>query len=345
VSDIENLLFVNDKIPGISRSYFKNKPRYFDINGHQILDELEITRINALAIPPAWTDVWICPDKNGHIQATGRDAKSRKQYRYHNSWRTSRDEAKYKHMIDFGHSLPLIRQGIAKALKLPGLPQEKVLAVIIELMQLTMIRVGNDEYAKQNHSYGLTTLLNRHLEINGTKLNFQFKGKSGVKHKITISDKKLAALIKSIRDLPGQELFQYLDENDEQHSVSSSELNNYLRELTGENYTAKDFRTWYGTIAAVHELLKFERYASESEAKQNIVEAIKNVAKKLGNTPAICRKCYVHPLIITTYLNGTLSKRMPKLIDKQSADKAAKNKQEISVEELAILRFLKTVKS
>lgn len=343
---IAGLRFVSDNKAGISRKRYKNKFHYIDINGKRVTDESEIKRINSLAIPPAWTNVWICSTQNGHIQATGRDAKLRKQYRYHNLWRQTRDEAKYEHMINFGKSLPIIRKTVSDALELPGLPKEKILATIIYLLQLTMIRIGNDEYAKQNKSYGLTTLRNKHIQVDGSAMRFHFKGKSGVEHNISVSDKKLAAIVKKIRDLPGQELFQYIDDEGNRHSINSSDVNDYIRTATGDQYTAKDFRTWYGTIEAARELIKFEAFTSGTEAKRNIAEAIKSVAKKLGNTPTICRKCYIHPFVIASYLDGSLTKLLPNLIianiDKSmTPEKKAKQiSTELSAEERAILEFL-----
>lgn len=342
--DMDGLRFVNDSKIGITRKRYKDTFHFIDADGNRIKDVTEIKRIRSLAIPPAWTEVWICSIKNGHIQATGRDAKLRKQYRYHPLWRASRDESKYQHMIHFGKALPTIRQAVDQALSLPGLPQEKVLASIIYLMQLTMIRIGNDTYAKQNKSYGLTTLRNKHLEVNGSKMRFQFKGKSGVEHNITVTDKRMALLIKRIRDLPGQDLFQYVDENGNRHAISSSEVNDYIRKITGENFTAKDFRTWYGSIEAAIQLLQFEAFTSETQAKHNISEAIKAVAKKLGNTPTICRKCYIHPIVLTHYMEGTLNTRLTELIGKHTAlsskikEDAIKNAH--SVEEKAILELL-----
>lgn len=301
-----DLRFVNDNSVGITRIRFRNKFYYKDVDGNRIVDQDELTRIKALVIPPAWNDVWISPLKNGHIQATGRDNKLRKQYRYHQLWREIRDVEKYNHMIDFGSALPLIRERVEAALSLPGLPQEKVIATIICLLQHTKIRIGNDEYAKQNKSYGLTTLRNKHIVIDGSKMCFHFRGKSGVEHTINLSDRRLARIVKNIKDLPGQDLFQYLDDEGNRQTINSSHVNDYLRELTGENYTAKDFRTWYGTIEAVTALMSFEHYEEETQAKHNLVEAMKLVSKKLGNTPAICRKSYVHPLVISTYLDGSL---------------------------------------
>lgn len=345
--EIDGLRFVSDDKAGITRKLFKNKFHFIDPNGNRIKDETEISRIRKLAIPPAWTNVWICTSKNGHIQATGRDVKLRKQYRYHSLWRQNRDEAKYQHMIGFGQALPAIRQAVNEALALPALPQEKVVATIIYLMQLTMIRIGNDAYAKQNKSYGLTTLRNKHIQLDGSQMRFQFKGKSGVQHSITVSDRKLASLIKKIRDLPGQELFQYLDEDGQHRAISSSEVNDFIRKVTGENFTAKDFRTWYGTIEAAIQLIQFESFTSETQAKQQVNEAIKTVAKKLGNTPTICRKCYVHPAVINAYLDGTLTILLPELIGKRTA-KLVKPTEgakagisvTLSAEEEAILEFL-----
>ncbi len=342
--DIDGLRFVTDSKAGITRKRAKDTFHFIGTDGNRIKDALEIKRIRSLAIPPAWTDVWICAHKNGHIQATGRDAKLRKQYRYHTLWRENRDEAKYQHMISFGQALPAIRQAVSEALALPGLPQQKVLATIIYLLQLTMIRIGNDEYAKQNKSYGLTTLRNKHIQVDGSAMRFQFRGKSGVEHNITVTDRKLAALIKKIRDLPGQELFQYVDDEGKRHAISSSEVNDYIRNVTGENFTAKDFRTWYGTIEAAIQLMQFEPFTSETQAKHNVAEAIKIVAKKLGNTPAICRKCYVHPAILNVYFSGNLSTLLPKLMDKKPLQSLKPEKGSISVvlstEEKAILEFL-----
>lgn len=350
MNKITGLSFVSDNKAGIARKRYKDRFQYIDSNGQRVTDEFEIQRINALAIPPAWTNVWICSNKNGHIQATGRDAKLRKQYRYHNLWRQSRDEAKYEHMINFGKSLPAIRKTVSDALALPGLPQEKILATIIYLLQLTMIRIGNDEYVKQNKSYGLTTLRNKHIQVDGSEIRFHFRGKSGVDHHITVMDKRLAAIVKKIRDLPGQELFQYMDDQGKTHAINSSDVNDYIRNATGENYTAKDFRTWYGTIEAALELIKFDAFKSETEAKRNIAEAIKSVAKKLGNTPAICRKCYVHPFVIASYLDGTLTKLLPNLISENSdkcitLEKNTKNTicTDLSAEERAILEFCKRI--
>lgn len=346
---IEGLRYVSDSNAGIMRKKFRNKFIYFDTNGNKIIDAQEINRIKSLAIPPAWTDVWICPIKNGHIQATGRDAKRRKQYRYHQLWRESRDEDKFERMIAFGKALPIIRKKVNEALALPGLPQEKVIATIIQLLQLTLIRVGNSEYARNNESFGLTTLRNRHVQINGSNIEFQFKGKSGITHVINVSEKRLAKIIRNIRDLPGQDLFQYVDKENARHTISSSDVNEYLREITGENYTAKDFRTWFGTFHAAYELMRYEAFTSETEAKHNMIEAIKVVAKKLGNTPTICRKSYIHPLVFSCYLNKTFPDNFSKNIktksinvDASDEDLRATMTSTLSSEEAAILDLLET---
>ncbi|HEY8608524.1 MAG TPA: DNA topoisomerase IB [Noviherbaspirillum sp.] len=300
------LRYVGDGVAGITREPEKEGFRYSGPDGKPIRDEAVLARIKALAIPPAWTEVWICPWENGHLQATGRDARGRKQYRYHSHWRRVRDEVKYGRMINFGKALPMIRQRVDEALKLPGLPREKVLATIVYLLQATMMRIGNQEYARQNKSFGLTTLRDRHVRIDGKEVEFRFRGKSGVQHAIRVDDPRLAKIIRRTRDLPGQELFQYIDDDGEQRSVDSSDVNEYLRSITGEDYTAKDFRTWSGTLLAALALQEYEKFDSAAQAKKNVVRAIESVAERLGNTPSICRKCYVHPAVIESYLDGTM---------------------------------------
>lgn len=298
------LRYVHDGRAGIHREAVKDGFRYLDAHGAPVEDETTLARIKGLVIPPAWQDVWICAQANGHLQATGRDARGRKQYRYHPKWRTARDEVKYERMLKFGDALPAIRHEVDRALKLPGLPREKVLATIVYLLEATMMRVGNEEYARTNKSFGLTTLRNRHVKVDGSEVQFSFRGKSGVYHKVKVHDRRLAGIVKRTRDLPGQELFQYIDEDGETHSVDSSDVNDYLRNITGEEYTAKDFRTWSGTVLAALALQEFEKFDSETQAKKNIVRAIESVAEKLGNTPTICRKCYVHPAVLDAYLEG-----------------------------------------
>ena len=304
------LRYVNDGTAGISRQPDGDGFRYVRPDGSIVDDEATLARIKALAIPPAWTDVWICKLDNGHLQATGRDAKKRKQYRYHARWRSLRDDVKYERMIHFGKVLPEIRRRVDDALRLPGLPREKVLATIVYLLQATMMRIGNEEYARTNKSFGLTTLRSRHVKVDGKAVQFRFRGKSGVFHDITIEDKRLARIIGRIRDLPGQDLFQYVDRNGERHAIGSADVNDYLREITGEDYTAKDFRTWSGTVLAALALREFEQFDSETQAKKNIVRAIESVAERLGNTPSICRKCYVHPGVIEAYLDGTIAEAL-----------------------------------
>ncbi|MDQ9171952.1 DNA topoisomerase IB [Oxalobacteraceae bacterium R-40] len=330
------LRYVSDEQAGIRRQATQDGFRYLDPEGKIIKDDKTFARIRALAIPPAWTEVWISPWANGHIQATGRDAKGRKQYRYHARWRAVRDEAKYGRMISFGQALPAIRRQVDEHLSLPGLPREKVLATIVYLLQVTMMRIGNEEYARTNKSFGLTTLKNRHVRIDGSAVEFQFRGKSGVNHKVKVSDPRLARIIKRTRDLPGQDLFQYLDDEGNVHTIGSADVNDYLRAVTGEDYTAKDFRTWAGTVLAALALQEFEKFDSEAQAKKNIVRAIENVARRLGNTPAICRKCYVHPEVLASYIDGTLLEAM-----RQRTGKAlSEDVHALRPEEAAVLAFL-----
>jgi len=330
------LRYVGDHVPGIKRVPDKDGFLYIDADGKRVRDEATLARIKSLAIPPAWTDVWICPWENGHIQATGRDAKKRKQYRYHSRWRNVRDEAKYERMLSFGKALPLIRQRVDEALKLPGLPREKVLATIVYLLEATMMRIGNEEYARQNKSFGLTTLRDRHVRIDGSEVEFRFRGKSGVQHSIKVDDPRLSRIIRRVRDLPGQELFQYVDDDGEQRTVDSADVNDYLRSLTGEDYTAKDFRTWSGTVLAAFALQEYERFDSEAQAKKNVVRAIESVAERLGNTPSICRKCYVHPAVIESYLDGTMLQAM----QQRAREELASDLHTLGSEEAAVLALL-----
>jgi DNA topoisomerase I len=300
------LRHVADDAPGIMRTRAGSGFRYIDAAGKPVRDEATLARIRSLAIPPAWTDVWICPWDNGHLQATGRDAKGRKQYRYHPRWRNVRDEAKYERMLSFGRALPLIRRRVEAALRLPGLPREKVLATVVHLLETTMMRVGNEEYARNNKSFGLTTLRDRHARVDGSEVEFRFRGKSGIQHAIKVDDPRLARIVRHTRDLPGQELFQYVDDDGVQHGIDSADVNDYLREITGEDFTAKDFRTWAGTVLASLALQELEKFDSQAQAKKNIVRAIETVAERLGNTPSICRKCYVHPAVLESYLDGTM---------------------------------------
>jgi DNA topoisomerase-1 len=330
------LRYVTDDAPGIAREATGDGFRYLDTDGKPLRDDAALARIKALAIPPAWTDVWICPRHNGHIQATGRDAKGRKQYRYHPRWRAVRDEAKYDRMINFGKILPRLRKQVHAALALPGLPREKVLASVVYLLQVTMMRIGNEEYARTNRSFGLTTLRDKHVKIDGSEIKFKFRGKSSVQHAIRLSDSRLARIIKRMRDLPGQDLFQYVDDEGRQHAIGSTDVNEYLRTLTGEDYTAKDFRTWAGTVLAAMALQEFEKFDSEVQAKKNIVRAIESVAKILGNTPTICRKCYVHPAVLEAYLDGVTLELLQGRAQKKLADEI----HALRPEEAAVLAFL-----
>jgi DNA topoisomerase-1 len=279
---------------------------YFDPAGQRITDPDEIKRLNALAVPPAYTNVWICADPRGHLQATGRDARGRKQYRYHARWREVRDADKYSRLRDFGLALPKLRKQLETLLDAPGFSRDKVMATVITLLDATLIRVGNTQYARENRSYGLTTLRSRHVEVNGSAILFQFRGKSGVEHQITVKDRRLARIIKRCLEIPGQDLFQYLDENGERHTVSSSDVNAYLQTLTGADFTAKDYRTWAGSVLALSVLRELQ-WEPESDAKRHVVEMVKNVARQLGNTPAVCRKCYIHPAVLEGFMLGALA--------------------------------------
>ena len=300
------LRYVSDASPGITRHRAKNGFDYRLPDGALVRDIETLRRIRSLVIPPAWTDVWICLDPNGHLQATGRDQRGRKQYRYHPRWREVRDEAKYGKLLVFAKALPLIRARVEEDLKRRGLPRERVLAAIVRLMELTFFRVGNVEYAKANKSFGLTTLRDRHVAIEGGKIHISFRGKSGKQHETDINDRRLARIVKDCRDLPGYELFQYIDDDGERRTVNSDDVNNYLREITGEDITAKDFRTWAATHLAAQALHEFEQFDSEAKRKKAIVDAVKKVASHLGNTPAICRRSYIHPAVLDGYLDGTL---------------------------------------
>jgi DNA topoisomerase I len=300
------LVYVSDEKRGIQRVRTNGDFNYLKPNGEPVRDEATLERIRKLAIPPAWTDVWICPKANGHIQATGRDARGRKQYKYHPQFREVRESTKYDHMMEFARSLPAIRAKLAEHMALRGLPREKVLATVVHLLETTLIRVGNDDYARENKSYGLTTLRNPHVKVNGSELRFQFKGKSGKTWRLQVKDRRVAKIVKACQDLPGQELFQYIDENGELKDVTSADVNAYLREITGRDITAKDFRTWAGTVLAALALREFEAFDSQAGAKKNLRAAIERVASRLGNTPTICRKCYVHPELLSAYTEGAL---------------------------------------
>jgi DNA topoisomerase-1 len=279
--------------------------------------------------------VWIATNPNGHLQATGRDVRRRKQYRYHPKWSAVRDENKFGRIVSFGKKIPRIRKTIQEHLSLPGLPREKVLATVVQLLEKTLIRIGNQEYAKANNSYGLTTLKDKHVKVSGATLKFQFRGKSGKEFSVGIADRRLAKIIRKCQELPGQRLFQY-QENEEYKAVESADVNEYLRNIAGEEFSAKDFRTWAGTVLAALALQEFEKFDSETQAKKNVVEAIRNVAKRLGNTPAICRKCYIHPAVMDAYLDG----EMANILKSRTEKELTENLTELSPEEAAVLAFL-----
>ncbi len=290
-------------IPGITRKRTATGFLYRNPKGAVIEDADELGRIRALAVPPAWDDVWICVFRNGHIQATGRDARRRKQYRYHPQWRTVRDQTKFEHLILFGQALPAIRSRVEADLAKPGLPREKVLAAVVRLMQMTLARVGNPEYARQNQSFGLTTLQNRHVHVKGGEILLDFRAKHGIRHRSVVHDRKLARILKNCRDLPGSELFQYLDEQGQRHSIDSGDVNDYLREISGREISAKDFRTWAATNLAA---LALSVLNEDNPTKKGTLQVIKEVATQLGNTPSVCRKCYIHPAVFEGYLAGSL---------------------------------------
>ena len=305
-------------------------------DGSRVRDAKTLARIRALALPPAWTDVWICPADDGHLQATGRDAKGRKQYRYHPKWREVRDETKFWRMLAFSKALPVIRRRTNRDLGRSGLPKEKVLAAVVQLLEKTLIRVGNEEYARENGSFGLTTLRDKHAEISGAKVRFEFRGKSGVRHSVEITDRRLARVVKECRDIPGYELFQYIDDAGERCTIDSSDVNAYVREIAGEEFTAKDFRTWAGTVLAALALREFERVDSEAQAKSNVIRAIERVAARLGNTPAVCRKCYVHPEIIDAYLDGSTIE----VVERRAARVLSEDLHALEPEEAAVVALL-----
>ncbi|MGH9408380.1 MAG: DNA topoisomerase IB [Vicinamibacterales bacterium] len=303
------LVYTTDRQPGLRRLGRPGRFRY--VNGHgRRVAAADAGRIKALVIPPAWAEVWICANPRGHLQATGRDARGRKQFRYHPKWRRVRDETKYGRMIAFGRALPAIRRRTRADLGKPGLPRQKVLAAVVALLEKTFIRVGNEEYARANHSFGLTTMRDGHVKIAGSKVRFVFKGKSGVEHELELDDRRLARIVKQCRDLPGQELFEYRDDEGAIVDVGSADVNGYLKEMTGQDFTSKDFRTWAGTVLAAKLLREFESTDSDARARKNIVSAIEEVARQLGNTRAVCRKCYVHPAVLDAYLDGSMRRGM-----------------------------------
>ncbi|MCC0807556.1 DNA topoisomerase IB [Methylobacterium sp. W2] len=331
------LTYVDADRPGLTRRKSGTGFSYRDAKGKVVRDPKILRRIRSLAIPPAYTDVWICPRANGHIQATGRDAKGRKQYRYHPDFRQARDSTKFEHIMAFADALPAIRARVDEDMGRRGLCREKVLATIVHLLEATLIRVGNDDYARTNKSYGLTTLRDPHVTVAGAELTFRFKGKSGKMWNLSVKDRRVARIVKSCQDLPGQELFQYIDDAGETRDVTSADVNAYLREITGQEITAKDFRTWAGTVLAALALQEFEAFDSEAKAKKNLRAAIESVAARLGNTPTICRKCYIHPEVLDGYLEGALLLQVADAVEDELREDIAR----LKPEEAAVLGLLR----
>jgi DNA topoisomerase-1 len=332
------LRYVCDDRPGYTRRAKNRYFEYLDTEGKRIRDEQRLLRIKRLAIPPAWADVWICPSAAGHIQATGRDARRRKQYRYHERWREVRDENKFGRLTDFAKALPKVRRRIAQDMRLPGLPRQKVLATVVRLLERTFIRVGNEEYARENKSFGLTTMKNRHVKVTGPNVRFRFRGKSGRQHEVDVTDGRIAKIVAKCQELPGQDLFQFVSDNGEVQDVTSQDVNGYLGEITGEDFTAKDFRTWAGTLLAVLALNAQDRSETKKQAKANVKAAVCAVAELLGNTPAICRKCYVHPAVVEAYLAKT---GIPGVSEAMKKSRGRR----LRSAELAVLRFLASPKN
>ena len=330
------LRYVSDRRPGIRRRRRGKGFQYLAPDGSTVHDRETLDRIRGLAVPPAWTEVWICTAANGHLQATGRDARGRKQYRYHPRWREVRDETKYHRMLAFGEALPRIRREVSKHLARTTLSRERVLAAVVRLLDETTIRVGNDEYARENDSYGLTTIRDSHVEVEGSRLSFRFRGKSGKQHDISIDDPRVARVVRGCQDLPGQELFAYIDDDGDVVDVDSADVNEYLREISGADFTAKDFRTWTGTVLAAWALNDLGAFTSKREANRKIVAAVETVAQQLGNTPAVCRACYVHPDVFDAHLDGTL---MTVLAEK-AADELNGNLRGLTRQEAAVLGLL-----
>lgn len=334
-AEAAGLRYVTDAMRGISRRRVGTGFAYYGPEGSLIADRAERRRLAALAIPPAWTDVWICPDPSGHMQATARDAKGRKQYRYHPRFRALRDESKFGRMLTFSEALPRLREQIERDLAVPGLPRRKLLATLVRLLDKTLIRVGNDEYTRANRSYGLTTLRQRHVAVRGHTLTFEFRGKSGIQHSVAITDRRLARVVQLLQDLPGQQLFKYVDGDGKRQSVDSDDVNEYLRHVTRRDVTAKDFRTWSGTMLAARALRELGPGTSERQAKRNVNQALDEVAARLRNTRAVCRKYYVHPAVIEAYNRGVAVPEPPPLSGPRSRPSGS-----LRVEEVAVLQFL-----
>jgi DNA topoisomerase-1 len=337
VARTSGLRYATDARPGFTRRRAGRGFSYRDLDGLVIRDREVRSRIAALAIPPAWTDVWICPWPNGHLQATGRDARGRKQYRYHPRWGARRGVDKFERMIAFADALPAIRRRCDRDLALPGLPRDKVLAAVVRLLESTLIRVGNDEYARLNRSFGLTTLRDRHAHVTGTRVRFRFRGKSGAMHDVGLRDRRLAAIVRRCQELPGQELFQYVGEDGDVHDVTSDDVNGYLREITGGGFTAKDFRTWAGTVLAYRALRGLQPEDHGPAARRNVVQAIRMTAERLGNTPSVARGSYVHPAVLEAYLDGRLRGALVEAAEDQSEPPVGSDR----AEERAVVRLLR----
>ena len=331
-----HLHYVHDDTPGITRVPQREGFDYHDVKGRKIADEHEIARIRKLAIPPAYKDVWICPDPIGHLQASGRDARGRKQYRYHPKWREIRDQSKYAHMLVFGQKLPVIRAAVDRDLSKPGLGRRKVIATIIRLLEKSLARIGNEEYARDNKSFGLTTLRGRHAKTQGARLTLDFRAKHGIQQHIELQDRRLVNIVNKLQDLPGQHLFRFEDEDGALHDVGSDDVNAYLNEITGEHITAKDFRTWAATNLAALALTELEKFDNKAKAKKNVLRAVEAVSKMLGNTPAVCRKCYIHPAIFDGYLDGSL---LEGLAERAEAT-LEKHDHALTADEVAVTAFL-----
>ena len=331
------LRYASDSKPGIRRIRAGQGFRYIDPSGKTLSNSQTLARIKSLAVPPAWTNVWTCPDANGHLQATGRDARGRKQHRYHREWREVRDETKYNRIVAFGKALPKIRARTRRDIRRSGLGRRKVLAAIVRLLEISAIRVGNQEYAQANNSYGLTTLKDHHAEVSGARIRFEFRGKGGKQHEIDINHPIVARIVKKCQDLPGQELFQYVDDAGVRHDITSGDVNDYLREIARQDFTANDFRTWTGTVLAALVLREFEEFETKEQARKNIIQAIERVAKWLGNTPSVCKKCYVHPVILDSYLDGSLVRVLQNQAERELVNRVKK----LRPEEAAVLALLR----
>ena len=336
-AEAAGLRYVSDEKPGISRRKKRGAFVYYDQHGRRVKDAALLKRIRSIVIPPAWERVWVCPSANGHLQATGFDAKGRKQYKYHATWRSVRDEAKFERLHLFAAVLPKIRAKVNRDLRRSDLSREKVIATVVRLLELSLIRVGNEEYAKENNSFGLTTMRNRHAKANGSMVKFHFRGKSGKEHTVEVIDRRVAKIVRKCQDLPGQHLFEYKDQEGQIRSIGSEDINDYLKAIAKQSFTAKDFRTWAGTVLAAIALSKMQEVDSQTLAKKNVLTAIEAVARLLGNTAAICRKCYIHPAIATSYLNGTLAHNLRAKADSQIALRL----HQLKPEEAAVMSLLR----